>query len=1202
MSNKSSVPATHTSYSIRQKIVDVLQLDLIGPDNDHPFKHEWLPQSPQRWYLTGYLLPEDAPPEQKQSGDEEDGLDQPYASGEPGAFLGEPAPKQQGKDDPAPNGAGDDNPEPEPSSMSFLPSSIGLSALVPPETTAIKAIIHWGDYLSESDAEEETELDEVEVDQAWDEEVAAAIKVGSEEEEVAEAKDKPKRIRRGYRREPRCEEVRIQLDGSGQLEDQLVPNARGLKVAASWHEIGDLGSSRIQAGTKMISVFLVNGRKPTSQGNTYREIAFQVEIELVCEQGFVGRPDLRGLRFPEDSDSDERIADLHYRDVLEYAVGHGVSVSVDEQDGTCHSVRTTWIPSGEIPRTDHSQDVPVLLDMEKLGTLADGETAKHELMPLVVTYRKWIEAQTATTTGESLTEAQDDTVEDLAVNARYAAERIESGIQRLADDPVCLEAFLIANRAMALQARQRFSQQKGVAPDKVDAPRWRLFQLAFILMNLDGLTDPSHPSRKTVDLLFFPTGGGKTEAYLGLAAFTLVLRRLRNPGIESAGVSIIMRYTLRLLTLDQLGRAAALMCALELERAGNPALGDWPFEIGLWVGSGATPNRMGKAADDGPGKERTAYTKLTRYKNQPLKHACPIPIESCPWCGTRFTPDSFTLEPDQRLPSNLRVSCDNIKCHFSAAQDRFLPILGVDEPIYRRLPCFLIATVDKFAALPWTGEVGGLFGKVDRHDAEGFYGPSTPNRGRALPGGSLLPPDLIIQDELHLISGPLGTVAGIYETVIESLCRQSGDAGLLPKIVASTATVRRADRQIRALFGRHETAIFPPPGPDRRHNFFSFTVKVTDENPGRLYLGISAKGRSMKVVYLRTALALLAGAAKLYREAGGPVEGNPCDPYMTMLCYFNSLRELGGTRRIVEDEVYAQAQARFRRYRHEPDDRLFVDRYIKRNPVELTSRVDTDDVAAAKRRLESDFADKSARVDVALATNMISVGLDIVRLGLMVVMGQPKTSSEYIQATSRVGRDGKRPGLVITLLNIHKPRDRSHYERFTVYHRTFYRAVEASSVTPFSIRALDRAMAGALVGLCRHSVPGLSAAVRAGSVGEHLNELQRLVSVFRERALTHDAYRTPEELAALASHVDNLAQSLIAKWLTVATQSANEGIGLSYQKFEGPKQNALVRDFLDADFEFLPTVYQHFRANRSMRDVETAVDIIPKQSSIGTNI
>ncbi|MEI6415963.1 MAG: helicase-related protein, partial [Pseudomonadota bacterium] len=574
---------------------------------------------------------------------------------------------------------------------------------------------------------------------------------------------------------------------------------------------------------------------------------------------------------------------------------------------------------------------------------------------------------------------------------------------------------------------------------------------AFVLLNLRGMVEPGHADREIVDLLFFPTGGGKTEAYLGLAAFTLILRRLRNPGVSSAGLTVLMRYTLRLLTLDQLGRAATLICALELERQADPVtLGTWPFEIGLWVGQAATPNRMGSKQDD---NEYTARHKTIAYKNGRTQVA-PIPLENCPWCGEKFTSGSFQLWPHPDQPTDLRVACVNRACDFAGHTGRTLPIVSVDEPIYRRLPGFLIATLDKFAAMPWTGDTGALFGRVDRYDAAGFYGPCAPQRGQPLPGPDhrLPPPELIIQDELHLIAGPLGTIAGLYEAAMETLCRdERAVPPVRPKILASTATVRRAEYQIRALFDRGEVDIFPPPGLDRRDSFFAETHPPERTHP-RLYLGVAAPGRSLKVVMLRVYLALMAAAQKAHdnaktspRPAGegaGVRAFDPADPYLTLVGYFNSLRELGGSRRIVEDEVTSRlASYGGRRRLNEPAETgLFANRAIQFEVLELTSRVSTADVARAKRRLEQDFGHKE-RVDIALATNMISVGLDITRLGLMVLLGQPKTCAEYIQASSRVGRDPERPGLILTLLNVHRPRDRSHYERFTAYHQSFYRGV-----------------------------------------------------------------------------------------------------------------------------------------------------------------
>jgi hypothetical protein len=780
--------------------------------------------------------------------------------------------------------------------------------------------------------------------------------------------------------------------------------------------------------------------------------------------------------------------------------------------------------------------------------------------------------------------------------AERAAKRIDEGIVLL-DDPDVLEAFRIANAVMEESGRRRLAIIQGIPPEDVQpAPAWRPFQLAFILMNLKGIVEPSHADRDIVDLLFFPTGGGKTEAYLGLAAFTLVLRRLRNPGILSAGVSVLMRYTLRLLTLDQLSRAAAVICSLELLREKAPdRLGEWPFEIGLWVGRAATPNYMGKKGDNSPDSARA---KTIAFKNDTNKPS-PIPLEECPWCGTKFGAYSFSLHPNQDMPTDLKIQCTNRDCAF--IRGRHLPIVAVDEPLYRRLPCFVIATVDKFAAMPWTGQVGALFGKVNRADRDGFYGPCDPGKGGALTS-HLLPPDLIIQDELHLISGPMGTMVGLYETAIDALStREIEGRHVRPKIVASTATVRRANRQIQSLFARSAVDIFPPPGPDRRDSFFART-HTPEESNARLYVGIAAQGKSHKVVLLRTYLALLGAAQKQYNAAGGRRNhDNPSDPYMTLVGYFSSLRELGGMRRIVEDEVASRLVGYGKRRRVGEQEGSFADRTLYRDVVELTSRVSTDKVADAKRRLAQPFYE-STRVDVALATNMISVGLDITRLGLMVVFGQPKASAEYIQATSRVGRDENRPGLVLTILNPHRPRDRSHFERFPAFHQTFYRSVEATAVTPFSPRALDRGLAGTAVGLARLGDSALTPPLAAGEVLNEQAQLAMVSSAIVERARAQSQFTTVAETDALAQTVQLRTGDLVDEWSQIALNYRNEGVLFQYQSGEAGGARPLLHDFLSPELKELPARFMKFRANRSMRDVEPGVNLWVKTLAGGKDV
>ena len=1118
-----------TSVDVRARLVAALRLDLVGPHAGHALAAECLPgwQRPSNWYLTGFLIPSGTAPEKAADADENDDF--------------ELVPESAGLPE-------ESNEERKTAKKGYFPSSMGLSFLVPKDARELAVTVRWGDYLPADIVDEDGKTIPI------------------------------------WQRTAREVTVPVTLTGAQDAAPCEVPNSGGLELQVVERTVtaGEL-VSRLPAGTRSVSIFLVNRRTP-DESQPDRAYAFQAEIEAQSEQPFVPRPDLRGALA---SEWDERVADLHYADTPEYATGHGVSAEWELAGGACHVLRTAWIPVAAVEKTE-TVDVPgVELSMDVLGTIADGAAVTAALAPMVRHYRTWIEQQR--TRIHSLPDSYRETAEELLRLGGVAATRIEHGIAVLAADANAVDAFRVANRAVARALRQRL---------KLETPGWRVFQLAFLLLNLPGLIDPSDPNRDTVDLLFFPTGGGKTEAYLGLAAFAMVLRRLRHPGDQGsagAGVSVIMRYTLRLLTLDQLGRAAGLVCALELEREANPArYGTWPFEIGLWVGKAATPNFLGHKGDK---RTDTARAKVRQFAADPKGKPVPIPLESCPWCGTRFGSSSFALLPNSDQPRDLRIVCANFECDF--ARDRALPIVAVDEPLYRRLPAFLIATVDKFASLPWVGESGLLLGGADRHDANGFYGAAAPGQGKRL-AALLPPPDLVIQDELHLISGPLGTMAGLYEAAIEALALRTLDGrAVRPKIVASTATVRRAQDQIQALFGRALTQIFPPPGPDRRDAFFA-RIRPATEVPPRLYLGIAAQGRNPKVVMRRAVLALMGAAERSYRDAGGHKNPtNPADPYMTVLGYFNALRELGSARRILEEEVQNTLKGYGVRKRIGEATGLFHDRKTFSEVLELTSRVSTDKVAEARRRLEVAYHEIDQRVDCAIATNMISVGLDIPRLGLMVVVGQPKTHAEYIQATSRVGRNDQRPGLVVTLLNIHKPRDRSHYERFRHYHETFYRSVEAGSVTPFSARALDRGFAGALVAFARHAEAALTPPRGAEQIGSVRADLERrLLETFLTRVRGQPLSDEAEREERLRS-VQNRIVDLLDSWQTVFEDYRAVGVAMQYQKYELPQPRPLLRDMLETEFD--SPMQRKFRVNRSLRDVEPEVNLYLKDLA-GTHV
>jgi len=1150
-----------TSPEVRERIIHTMRRELVGPlpptaegDPDSDLAEERLGEPPAGWYLTGFIAPMGGALPRGEAGDNPDVAEERETEG--GGLFDE----AEGEREDVTKGevAQDDTPPEAPAvKRRFVPASIGLTVILPDEVEAIDVRVTWGDYTAEPPLSPEQ------------------LAEGVEQEELQQLE---------WQRHPGERVVHLSVPDPGRrdptrelVQESAAPMKPGgglvLRAHARRYELDDPGEPRRHV--KLLSIFLVNERPTAPTRVVDLSYAFQARLELVCDQGFVGRRDKSGY---DRTDNDLRLADLHYRDVAEYAVGRNVSGGWKaDGDGVVRRVWTEPLPVAAVEHVAPNEDIhDVFFEMEALAETAEagGEAIRKALRLFPEHYLAWIETQTGSV--PDLAPRRAEMARSLIDDMRRAHARLESGIRRLETDERARLAFRIANLAIAMALRKR-------EPQRREPPRWRPFQLAYILLNLDGIVDKRHPDRELVDLLFFPTGGGKTEAYLGLAAFTIALRRLQGSGVLGAGVSVIMRYTLRLLTLDQLNRAAGMICALELLRddprfvnpKGRRLLGDWPIEIGLWVGSDASPNILGGRKMVG---DHTAVTRVRRFKRTGTD--APAPIKACPWCQTAFDKSSFDCWPSSGEPSRMTIRCANRGCEFT--RERPLPILAVDEEMYRRLPAFIVATVDKFAGLPWLGRAGAFFRHVDRHDEKGFYGAAEPGGGRPLDNGHELdPPDLIIQDELHLISGPLGTVAGLYEAAIDRLAsRESGEGRIRPKIVASTATVRRAEAQIRALFDRDDTRIFPPPGIDRGDSWFA-RAQSPEVTPPRLYLGLAAQGRGPKFIFLRALRSVMAAAWAEFIAAGGHDNpDNPADPYTTAVCYFNALRELGGARRIVEDEVTAQLDGyAANRQRVDPPGPVFPDRRL-REPMELTSRVSTDDVAAAKRRLEQRFSDEKADlVDVALATNMISVGLDISRLGLMMVQGQPKATSEYIQATSRVGRDPARPGLVITAFNLHKPRDRGHYESFTTYHESFYRAVEATSVTPWAARALDRSLAAVVVAMARHFRGELTPETAPARIGDLPDLADAVVDSLLERA--------PEgAVAGGKPALRRAVEEVLEIW---RQRAALHGTTLVYgdRKLKGRK--FLLYQPLDKDMPDRTSSDPAIEAARSMRDVEANV-------------
>ena len=875
-----------------------------------------------------------------------------------------------------------------------------------------------------------------------------------------------------------------------------------------------------------VSIALRNTQRPPRDVGLRDAYAwFQVRLEIHSPERAIADRSTHG---PLSDDGDLRSSALLYRSARVFGIGHGCAVTWDRDRQGSHTDRitSTFVPRQEVPRARPAgAGDGIDLRMSFLSRAGNAEIADH-LGRLVADYRKWIDTVESTLGDPAvgLTSDLRDVADEHLARARRAADRIQAGIDLVVGDPVAGRAFRLMNAAMQMQrARQDWVRAGAKGPiDEGAQQSWRPFQIAFILLNLPGLAIPNHPDRDIADLLWFPTGGGKTEAYLGLVAFTILHRRLTRR--EATGVAVIMRYTLRLLTIQQFERATTLLCALERIRLRERDLGDDRLSIGLWVGQGATPNTLIEA--------RRSLAKIAN--GEELNEKNPIQLTQCPWCGQELDETHYTVVrgPQPRLV----VACGNTGCDFRDG----LPVHVVDEDIYRERPALLLGTVDKFAQMAWRSEVRKLFAR----------------------DGIGVPPSLIIQDELHLISGPLGSIVGLYETAVDAACGEVGAGGAVsdrPKIVASTATIRRADRQIRAVFDRHAEQ-FPPPGIDPDHSFFAEPAP-RDELGTREYVGVMAPGSSHATLMVRVYAALLQAAHDL------PATPEVRDPYWTLLGYFNSLRVLGGAALQVDSDVR---------------DRMKLLASRKKSQVrelrpweELTSRVPSADIPKRLKGLEK-TVNSGAAYDVVLATNMISVGVDIDRLGLMTVMGQPQSSAEYIQATSRVGR--RHPGLVVTIFNAARSRDRSHYENFIPYHQALYRAVEATSATPFAARARDRALHGVLVSLARLVVDELADDGAAGKAAAYASRLEDVAGVLAQRAWNVTDGDEAEE-------TENQLRQLLRVWIDAADRSPE----LRYNDSSDGYRNSLLvpaSDVIAHDAEVFSHETTPWPTLMSMRDVD----------------
>ncbi|MCF3175169.1 DEAD/DEAH box helicase [Streptomyces sioyaensis] len=871
-------------------------------------------------------------------------------------------------------------------------------------------------------------------------------------------------------------------------------------------------------GTVTVTVTLINRQKVGEWDLQDAFSLFQCGLTVRAADGstaFVERPAPAAGHDPEIATSR-----LLHRHAPTFAVGHGCAAEWDwtpqpigmteAETPAVPEVRSQFVPTVEVLLTDSNPEI----DSSTLSMLGLAEQSDAEVLAalegLATGYEHWIDSKSAE--ADALTGGPHEKPAREQVTAcREALDRICEGIELLRTKPDLMHAFRLANRAMADQrARSKWVKDGRVGAPDPAAGHWRPFQIAFVLLCLAGIDDREHHDRQISDLLWFPTGGGKTEAYLGLIALTSFLRRIRK-GADGGGVTVLMRYTLRLLTLQQFERAAILLCAMERMRRRTPELGHEEFSVGMWVGRSATPNTLAVAG--------LKLDELRRNLDKRLATENPVQLHACPWCGTRLDARNYEVDEDAR---RMHVRCPGADCDFIDG----LPVHLIDEAVYDARPTLVIATVDKFASMPWRPATSALF---NRDDA---------------PEGGTPPPELIVQDELHLISGPLGTLTGLYETAVDALADR-------PKVIASTATIRRAADQGRHLFAR-EVRQFPPAGLDARDSWFAVETP-REEKASRRYVGLLASGTSQSTLLIR------AYATLLHRAKQAKTEDEVRDAYWSLVGYFNSLRLLSAAELQVHDDVVA--------YLEMLAEREGVEVRSVANYSELTSRIDASDIPTRLKGIEKRLPDDDT-VDVLLATNMIAVGVDVDRLGLMAVMGQPQTTAEYIQATSRVGR--AHPGLVAVMLNSTRSRDRSHYESFQHFHSALYREVESTSVTPFSARARDRGLHAVIVALARIMIPAARPNEGAGQVESYEHVLRgRIKSILLGRA---EAV-TREEAGAVSQAFDEFLE-----WWCAEADIHN---GLLFEPRRGSRTPSLLKAYDDEsqDAEAWSTLW-------SLRDVD----------------
>lgn len=887
----------------------------------------------------------------------------------------------------------------------------------------------------------------------------------------------------------------------------------------------------------------------------------------------------------KDIDINDDIDQLNYlyRSIKDYGIGHLCSVDWSINDNN-KFVKSEFIPSFEtpdvepIPRDKYSEFIKEsgrfvpkqlledtkALEFKWLSIFSDASNDEivNKLLSFIDAYGSWIENLRERTDGDKFA------IQNISL-CEQDYKRMRSNIQLLLDKkPSNIESFRLMNSAMFIQLwhSKNSTREKTTKEFYKNASdylfgnfpaTWRPFQLAFILLNLDGILqhpdDPEWINRnELVDLVWFPTGGGKTEAYLGIIALTIINRRRNENKDRSGGTTAIMRYTLRLLATQQFQRAMRVILALEqLRRWEDTKLQNEPISIGLYVGKDSLPNTAKDLLIEC--KKWNDFIGEKRVESK-------IPLDKCPWCGELLEFQNTGAESNPEV----KFQCRNIHCTFSDE----LPVILCDEYIYRTPPTLLFGTVDKFAAIGHKVSTGI---KEINKDSRRIFGKGLLNN---------LPPDLIIQDELHLLLGPLGSAVSLFESAIDQLCsykKQLSDGRSIiirPKIISSTATTRNTELQIRALYDR-DVNIFPKSGIDYDDSFFAFFKREKNDNQvnfiaKRKYMGILPTGRTQMTTQMRLIATMFVHRAIFEKEYATTLSDKnvekAMDFYHSTIAYFNSLKEVGKTDAQFYTEFTKYTRRLFKRVLRNSnmlECYYGYDSSFKKS--ELTGRLSgaevVDQLAIVAKRWNANnrlpHKDESGEKwqrgetppDLILATNMISVGLDVDRFNTIVMNSMPRNIAEYIQASSRVARNDL--GLVVTLHNPFRSRDLSHFEKFREFHEKLYYYVEPISITPFSKKSVEKYFPLYLATMIRHSYEELADQKNANSLNVGMaNKIKtELIKYFTERLERTQNLDDAEKnllTSELKKNIESFIDEALSQWIALVNTQQTDNYSLRY--------------------------------------------------------